>query len=186
VNNDVSEQRFLAKDFDQLTMERLSSERFSPITEEQRDGDPPNLVADGRLVKEILGFELCHSDLNTIVQSAWRWHQKADPQLSMDTLWRTDNSTGVTSDGAVSVLMTTYAGEQTYRLARSLESIYQQTHPVDQVVLVLDGPVDSDQKTVIARALCDETARKRRRSWTDQDDPRVTTVGAWLRKWSFR
>jgi glycosyltransferase involved in cell wall biosynthesis len=47
--------------------------------------------------------------------------------------------------------MTTYHGERAYRLERSLESIYQQTHPVDQLVLVLDGPIDAEQEEVIAR-----------------------------------
>jgi glycosyltransferase involved in cell wall biosynthesis len=50
----------------------------------------------------------------------------------------------------ISVLITTYRGERADRLARSLESIYAQTVPADEVVLVLDGPIDAAQEKVIA------------------------------------
>lgn len=49
----------------------------------------------------------------------------------------------------VSVLMTTYAKEKAEYLAQSLESMFGQTRPPEQVVLVLDGPVGDDQHTVI-------------------------------------
>jgi UDP-glucose 4-epimerase len=41
-----------------------------------RPGDVPVLVADARKIKRMLGFELQHSDLTTILQSAWEWEQK--------------------------------------------------------------------------------------------------------------
>ena len=49
----------------------------------------------------------------------------------------------------ISVLMTTYLGERADRLARALESIYAQTVPADEVVLVLDGPIGAAQTNVI-------------------------------------
>ena len=49
----------------------------------------------------------------------------------------------------ISVLMTTYLGERADRLARALESIYAQTVPADEVVLVLDGPIGAAQANVI-------------------------------------
>jgi glycosyltransferase involved in cell wall biosynthesis len=58
------------------------------------------------------------------------------------------------SDGqamTVSALMSTHAGETAANLAESLESIYAQTVPLDQIVLVLDGRVDPDQEEIIAR-----------------------------------
>ena len=42
----------------------------------RRPGDPAVLVADGRKAKETLGWIPKHSDLETIVSSAWRWHEK--------------------------------------------------------------------------------------------------------------
>ena len=51
----------------------------------------------------------------------------------------------------ISVLMTTYHGERADRLARSLESMFSQTVPADELVLVLDGEVGVDQEVVIAQ-----------------------------------
>lgn len=42
----------------------------------KRAGDPSHLVAHPGKAKEILGWEPAFSDLNTIIQSAWDWHQQ--------------------------------------------------------------------------------------------------------------
>jgi len=42
----------------------------------RRTGDPPVLVADARRAKSALGWSPRHSDLDTIVETAWRWHQR--------------------------------------------------------------------------------------------------------------
>ena len=49
----------------------------------------------------------------------------------------------------VSILMTTYRCERAERLARSLKSIYGQTVSVDELVLVIDGPIDVEQEAVV-------------------------------------
>lgn len=49
----------------------------------------------------------------------------------------------------VSVLMSTYASESAANLAELIESIYAQTAPPDQLVLVVDGPVPAAQDKVI-------------------------------------
>ena len=41
----------------------------------RRPGDPPHLVADGRKAQKTLGWSPMHSDLDTILSSAWRWEQ---------------------------------------------------------------------------------------------------------------
>ncbi|MGO4573837.1 glycosyltransferase [Microvirga sp. 2TAF3] len=51
---------------------------------------------------------------------------------------------------SISVLMSTYAGEIAENLKACLESLYCQTLPPDQLVLVVDGPVGDDQEQVIA------------------------------------
>ena len=58
-------------------------------------------------------------------------------------------------EAAVSALVSTYAGETAANLRESLESIYAQTVPPGQLVLVLDGQVDVGQEEVIARYACD-------------------------------
>jgi UDP-glucose-4-epimerase GalE len=41
----------------------------------RREGDPPVLVADARQARRLLGWEPGLSDLDTIVRTAWHWHQ---------------------------------------------------------------------------------------------------------------
>jgi UDP-glucose 4-epimerase len=45
----------------------------------RRSGDPAYLVADASAAREMLQFRPVHSDLSTIVKTAWAWHQKAHP-----------------------------------------------------------------------------------------------------------
>lgn len=42
-----------------------------------RAGDPPSLVADASLIREELGWRPEYADLAGIIESAWRWHQRA-------------------------------------------------------------------------------------------------------------
>jgi UDP-arabinose 4-epimerase len=41
-----------------------------------RAGDPACLIADSQLIQQELGWRPEISELNTIVESAWRWHQR--------------------------------------------------------------------------------------------------------------
>jgi UDP-glucose-4-epimerase GalE len=45
----------------------------------RRAGDPAYLVADPTAARATLQFRPAHSDLATIVRTAWAWHQKAHP-----------------------------------------------------------------------------------------------------------
>jgi UDP-glucose-4-epimerase GalE len=45
----------------------------------RRPGDPAVLVADPSKAKKYLNFEPTLSDINTIVATAWAWHQRAHP-----------------------------------------------------------------------------------------------------------
>lgn len=40
----------------------------------RREGDPPSLVADPGRAAKLLGWRPQYSDLDTIVQTAWKWH----------------------------------------------------------------------------------------------------------------
>jgi UDP-glucose-4-epimerase GalE len=45
----------------------------------RRSGDPTYLVADPSAARETLKFQPAHSDLATIIRTAWAWHRKAHP-----------------------------------------------------------------------------------------------------------
>ena len=49
---------------------------FKVTNADRRAGDPPILVADAKLAREILDWKPQYADLETIVSSAWKWHQK--------------------------------------------------------------------------------------------------------------
>jgi UDP-glucose-4-epimerase GalE len=53
----------------------------------RRSGDPTYLVADPAAARQTLKFNPAHSDLRTIIQTAWAWHRKAHP-LKTDELLR--------------------------------------------------------------------------------------------------
>lgn len=41
----------------------------------RREGDPDEIYADNSKIKKILGWKPKYSDLETIVQTAWKWHR---------------------------------------------------------------------------------------------------------------
>jgi UDP-glucose 4-epimerase len=45
----------------------------------RRAGDPTYLVADPSAARDVLKFKPQHSDLATIIRTAWAWHQTAHP-----------------------------------------------------------------------------------------------------------
>jgi UDP-glucose-4-epimerase GalE len=54
---------------------RISQRDFPVVEEARRPGDPARLVADASRASEMLGWRAEHSDLDTIVQDAWRFAQ---------------------------------------------------------------------------------------------------------------
>jgi UDP-glucose-4-epimerase GalE len=49
------------------------------VVKPRRPGDPTYLVADASAALKTLGFKPAHSDLATIIRTAWAWHRKAHP-----------------------------------------------------------------------------------------------------------
>ena len=45
-------------------------------TGQRRPGDPPRLVGSSAKAKNVLGWAPKHSDIETIISDAWRWHLK--------------------------------------------------------------------------------------------------------------
>lgn len=70
-----SEDGFSVKEVINLAAE-ITAKKIDCIETERRDGDPAMLVATARKVREELGWQQRHSDLSTIIKSAWAWHSK--------------------------------------------------------------------------------------------------------------
>jgi UDP-glucose-4-epimerase GalE len=49
------------------------------VVKPRREGDPAYLVADPIAARDALKFRPAHSDLPTIIRTAWAWHRKAHP-----------------------------------------------------------------------------------------------------------
>ena len=56
-------------------VEAVSNGVVPVLQGQRRPGDPPVLIADPRLGQSLLGWRPLQSDLHTIVQTAWNWHQ---------------------------------------------------------------------------------------------------------------
>jgi UDP-glucose 4-epimerase len=56
------------------TVQKKSGRRVPVVYGERRAGDPPILIASAKKAKEILGWEPCCSDIDSIVKDAWNWH----------------------------------------------------------------------------------------------------------------
>ena len=50
------------------------------VIKPRRAGDPTYLVADPSAARAALSFAPAHSDLPTIIRTAWAWHQQAHPR----------------------------------------------------------------------------------------------------------
>lgn len=55
---------------------RISGKEIEVVEKPRRPGDPPRLIAASAKIKRELGWEPRFQDLDAIVESAWRWHQK--------------------------------------------------------------------------------------------------------------
>ena len=56
--------------------ERVTGRPITRRESPRRPGDPPALVADAHRVGEVLGWRPQHSDLETILATAWAWHRR--------------------------------------------------------------------------------------------------------------
>lgn len=57
-------------------VKKASGIEFVVKNADRRPGDADSLVADSSKIRAELGFEPKYSDLETIVESAWKWHRK--------------------------------------------------------------------------------------------------------------
>ncbi len=59
-------------------IQRVSGVAVQKVTGPRRMGDPPELVADASRAIQALGFASPRSNLDTIIETAWRWHSQHD------------------------------------------------------------------------------------------------------------
>jgi UDP-glucose 4-epimerase len=64
------------------TIKRVTGMDVPYAVKPRRPGDPAYLVADPSAACELLRFAPNYSDLSTIIETAWRWHQKSIPKRS--------------------------------------------------------------------------------------------------------
>ena len=57
-------------------VEKVSGQKAEVQQSPRRPGDADKLIADSSKIKSELGFSPKHSDLETIVKTAWQWHKK--------------------------------------------------------------------------------------------------------------
>ncbi len=58
------------------SIERISGKKLEIHEKERRPGDANELVADVSRINQELGFAPKYSDIDTIVESAWKWHTR--------------------------------------------------------------------------------------------------------------
>jgi UDP-arabinose 4-epimerase len=66
-------------------IEREAGERLPGVNGPRRAGDPAALIADPTRARDALGFNPIHSDLETIVRTAWAWHRRMHPRRNATT-----------------------------------------------------------------------------------------------------
>jgi UDP-glucose 4-epimerase len=54
---------------------RVTGHPIAAVTGPRRNGDPPELVADPSRAREILAWQPQFGEIESIVETAWRWHQ---------------------------------------------------------------------------------------------------------------
>lgn len=60
------------------SVKKITRKDFKVILTDRRPGDPAKLVGSNRKAQEILGWEPVYSDIDKIVEHAWRWHESAE------------------------------------------------------------------------------------------------------------
>lgn len=56
-------------------IERVTGHAVPHHIAPRRVGDPPALVGDSTLLRQLSGWNPAHSDIDTIIRTAWAWHQ---------------------------------------------------------------------------------------------------------------
>jgi UDP-glucose 4-epimerase len=57
------------------TCRKITGHPIPTVTAPRRPGDPPELIADARLAALLLDWQPQYATIESIVETAWRWHQ---------------------------------------------------------------------------------------------------------------
>jgi len=57
-------------------VKKVTGKEFTVLEVERRAGDPPILIASSDKIKKELGWAPQHTEIEEIVATAWKWHQK--------------------------------------------------------------------------------------------------------------
>ena len=55
---------------------KITGRKIDTVEKSRRPGDPPRLIASSEKIKRELGWKPQFESLDTIIDSAWKWHQK--------------------------------------------------------------------------------------------------------------
>ena len=55
---------------------KITGQPVETVKTERRPGDPAKLVADSEKIRKELGWKPKYEDIETIITTAWNWHQK--------------------------------------------------------------------------------------------------------------
>ncbi|MEY2546731.1 MAG: UDP-glucose 4-epimerase [Verrucomicrobiota bacterium] len=55
---------------------KITGRKIDVVEKPRRPGDPPRLIAASEKIKRELGWKPQFQNLDTIIESAWKWHQK--------------------------------------------------------------------------------------------------------------
>jgi len=59
-------------------VKKVTGRKFKITLTDRRSGDPAKLVGSSKKAQRVLGWEPIYGDINTIVEHAWKWHEKAE------------------------------------------------------------------------------------------------------------
>ena len=71
---------------------RVTGHAIPAETVARREGDPPELVADARLANKTLDWQPKYADIESVVASAWKWHQGPPEGVRRSGLGLANNS----------------------------------------------------------------------------------------------
>ncbi len=58
------------------TAKKITGKDITAVTGKRRPGDPPRLVGDATKIKKELNWQPQYADLETIIKTAWQWHNR--------------------------------------------------------------------------------------------------------------
>jgi UDP-glucose 4-epimerase len=60
------------------SVKRVTGREFNVTIADRRPGDPAKLVGSSEKAQKVLGWKPIYGDIDTIVEHAWKWHEKAE------------------------------------------------------------------------------------------------------------